>query len=70
MNKKEPGKLEEHPQEESRMSGMNMMMGMMVACCVAVLAFSLIGGGSLGWWLGRSSPQPVSSPSNSSQPQK
>ncbi|MDZ4784834.1 MAG: hypothetical protein SGJ02_02035 [bacterium] len=70
MNKKEPGKLEEHPQEESRMSGMNMMMGMMVACCVAVLAFSLIGGGGFGWWLGRSSPQPVSSPSNSSQPQK
>ncbi|MCY7381778.1 MAG: hypothetical protein LH628_04160 [Microcoleus sp. CAN_BIN18] len=70
MNKNEPGKVEEHPQEESRMSGMNMMMGMMVACCVAVLAFSLIGGGGLGWWLGRSSPQPVSSPSNSSQPQK
>lgn len=69
MNKNEPGKLEEHPQE-SRLSGMNMMMGMMIACCVAVLAFSLIAGGGFSWWLGRSSPQPVSSPSNSSQPQK
>jgi hypothetical protein len=70
MNKKEPGKLEEHPQEESRMSGMNMMMGMMVACCLAVLAFSLVAGGGLGWWWGRSRPQPVNSPINSSQPQK
>ena len=69
MNKKEPGELENRPQT-SRMSGMNMMMGMMVACCLAVFAFSLFAGGGLGWWWGRSRPQPVISPINSSQPQK
>lgn len=69
MNKKEPGELENRPQT-SGMSGMNMMMGMMVAFCLAVFAFSLFAGGGLGWWWGRSRPQPVSSPINSSQPQK
>lgn len=69
MNKKEPGELEDRSQA-SRMSGMNMMMGMMVACCVAAIVFSSIAGGGLGWWLGRSRPQPVNSPINSSQPQK
>jgi membrane protein YqaA with SNARE-associated domain len=69
MNKKEAGELEDRPQA-SRMSGMNMMMGMMVACCIAAIVFSSIAGGGFGWWLGRSSPQPANSPSNSSQPQK
>ena len=72
MNKKEPGELEDRPQTSgmSGMSGMNMMMGMMVACCLAVFAFSLFAGGGLGWWWGRSRPQPVNPPINSSQPQK
>ena len=69
MTKKKPGKLEDRPPASS-MSGMNMMMGMMVACCLAMVAFSLFAGGSLGWWWGRSNPQPVGSPPNSSQPRK
>jgi len=69
MNKKEPGELEDRPQT-SGMSGMNMMMGMMIVCCLAVFAFSLFAGGGLGWRWGRSRPQPVNSPINSFQPQK
>jgi hypothetical protein len=65
MNKKELRESEDRP----HISGMNMMMGMMVACCLAVVAFSLFAGGGLGWW-SRSRPQPVNSPINSSQPQK
>jgi len=38
MNKKEAGELEDRPQA-SGMSGMNMMMGMMVACCIAAIVF-------------------------------
>lgn len=69
MSKKKPEELEDRPQT-SGMSGMNMMMGMMVACCLAVFAFFLVTGGGLGWWWSRSRPQPVNSPINSSQPQK
>lgn len=69
MNKKESGELEDRPQA-SGMSGMNMMMGMMVACCLAAIVFSAIAGGGFGWWLERFRSQPVSSPTNSSQPQQ
>jgi len=65
-DRKETEKFEDQS-KNSNMSGMNIMMGMMILCCAIPLIIFAVAGGGLGFWFGRSNPQPVNQINNPPQ---